>query len=123
MIKLFFCVTRKRDVSIQDFRRLWNEHQVPLLTGLASATGAVRQVYNTTLAVEQNERFRRLRGTREPYDAVSEIWWKNARDLEVAMASPEMERMRDELFQRAKGFIDHARSCLFFAQEEETGPS
>jgi hypothetical protein len=117
MIKLMFCVKRKPELSIPEFRRHWQEHQ-DCTRELARALNAVRITHSVTLAIEENVRFVLTRGTAEPFDGVLEVWWKDSSDFTAGMADKRLQEMIQTMRTHQREFADLPSSMMFFVSEE-----
>ena len=117
MISFIQCVKSRSELSIPEFREHWRAYAAEA-AALATATGAVGLVVNTTLAVEQNLEVRLSRGTAEPYDGVLKISWPNAAGLDERLGDPKIAAALEAFRKHQELFIDLDRSRFFFAAEE-----
>ena len=105
MIKLIYAITRKEELSVDEFQTYWRETHGPIA---AKIPGVRRYVQCHTLPETY--------GGKEPppYDGAAELWFDDMEAFRGGIASPECEAARqDEL-----NFIDHSRSILFFTEEK-----
>ncbi|MFN8539930.1 MAG: EthD family reductase [Thermomicrobiales bacterium] len=77
MIKLVLLVSKRADLSAEEFRRYWREQHAPLLMQLP---GLRRLVFNYALPG--------MDGTAPEYDGVSEDWFESAEAMQAAFGSP-----------------------------------
>ena len=119
MVKLVYCVRRRRDVGPAEFRRYWREEHGPLVTGYAKTIRARRYIQSHTMETAVNDRFRESRGSAEPYDGITEVWWDSMADLEAGFSSPEGQEIDRILKEDEARFVDLAR-CRVFMTEEHT---
>ena len=119
MIKLVFCVRRRSDLSVDDFKKYWVENHAPLVKKHAAALGARRYVQSHTVEDETNAELRASRGTTEAFDGIAEVWWDSRDALTAVLSRPEGQAAGDELLEDERNFIDLSRSCLFLTDEHE----
>lgn len=117
MIKFVYCVRRRPDISLEEFRKYWLEKHGPFVRSFAEIMGARRYVQSHTLDSPLNEAARLPRGTAEPYDGITEIWWDNADVLISALQRPEFNEANRKLAEDEGQFVDLERSSVFFTQE------
>ena len=119
MIKLVFCVRRRSDLSVDDFKRYWVENHAPLVKKHAAALGAKRYVQSHALEDDTNAALRASRGAMEAFDGIAEVWWDSRDALTTVLSRPEGQAAGDELLEDERNFIDLARSSLFLTEEHE----
>ena len=105
MVKLIYCITRKSELSVEEFQRYWRETHGPIAGRIP---GVRRYVQCHTLP--------ELYGRETPpsYDGAAEVWFDDMDALRVAFRSPEVAAAReDEL-----NFIDHSKSAMFITDEK-----
>jgi hypothetical protein len=103
MIKMIYCVTRRPDLSREEFLRTWLEEHAPLVKGFQDAIGAVRYVQSHTGSDDMNE----------------EIWWDSRESLEATLSTPEGMEAGRALLEDEKRFIDFSRSRMFLSEEHD----
>ena len=118
MIKLMFCVRRKPDLSVAEFRSRWKDHQV-FSRSIAREMRAVRVTHSTTLAIAENETFQLTRGTAEPFDAVMEVWWKDSGPVTEGFKNKRIQEMLLRMRADQKNIMDLPNSMIFFTSEDE----
>jgi uncharacterized protein (TIGR02118 family) len=118
MVKLVYCIRRREDVSPEEFHRYWLEEHGPLVRRVAGAIGAVRYVQSHTVAPELNAILRESRGSAEPYDGITEVWWESLDTLVASMGTPESQDAQRRLLEDESVFIDVARSAVFMTEEQ-----
>ena len=117
MIRLVYCVSRREDVPIEDFRRFWSdEHFAGLLKEYNKLYKTVGSKKNLVLKVPMNAIILERQGTRKPYDGVIEMWWDSAKELVAVNDTPEADALRRKLGEYEAQFIDKSRSALFFTE-------
>lgn len=117
MIKFVYCVRRRADVSPEEFRKYWLEKHGPFVRSFAEVMGARRYVQSHTLDSPLNQAAQLPRGTAEPYDGITEIWWDNAEVLVSALQRPEFNEANRRLAEDEGRFVDLPRSSVFFTEE------
>ena len=104
-------------MSDEEFRQFWCSDKFnELVEEVASFSGASRYSKNLTLKVHANEQIVEDRGIGEPYDAVLEYWWKDARKLMDLYESPEAKALFQKMADYQQEFIDLSRSTAFFTE-------
>ncbi len=119
MIKLVYCITRKEGMSREDFQKTWLEDHGPLVKSYAETIGALRYVQSHTGMDAMNESFLEPRGLKQPYDGITEIWWRNLEEMQAGSSTPEGRAAALALLEDEKRFIDFSRSCVFMTEEHE----
>ena len=57
------------------------------------------------------------RGTKPPYDGLTELWWDSAEDLFQALNTPEFQAANLTLAQDESRFCDLPNCSVFFTEE------
>ena len=117
MVKLVYCIRRREDVPEDEFHRYWLDEHGPLVRSVADAIGAVRYVQSHTVSPELNAFLRQSRGSAEPYDGITEVWWESLEAVQAGMGAPEGLEAQQRLVEDESKFIDFARSCVFMTEE------
>jgi len=117
MLKFVYCVKRRPEISAESFRKYWLETHGPLVRSFAETLRARRYVQSHLLETELNLHARQPRGTQEPYDGITEIWWNSAEDLIAALQTPEGQEANRILAQDEANFCDLPRCSVFFTEE------
>ena len=119
MIKLVFCCRRKSGMTREAFQKRWLEVHGPLVRKLRQELPMMkRYVQSHTLAGPANDGLRASRGTLEPYDGITEVWF----DSLEAMGGGTGEAGRaagQRLLEDEGEFIDFAHSSVFVTEEKE----
>lgn len=105
MVKLVYCITRKPEMSIEEFQRHWREVHGPIA---ARIPGLRRYVQSHVLPETY--------GGHRPvaYDGVAELWFDSLAAWEEARRSPEVRAaIEDE-----RNFIDHSRVFSILTEEK-----
>ena len=117
MVKFVYCVRRNPNLTPEAFRKYWIEHHGPLVKSCAEALKARRYVQSHLMDTELNFFARQPRGTTEPYDGITEIWWDSLQDVIAANSSPEGQAANLRLAQDEANFVDLSKSSVFFTEE------
>ncbi len=103
MVKIVYCITRKPELSEQEFRRYWRDVHGPIA---ARIPGVRRYVQSHTI-----DRAGEIRAP--DFDGVAELWFDDFDALLAAMGSSEVQAaIEDE-----RNFIDHSRTAFFVTEE------
>jgi len=103
MIKLVYCVTKKADLTDEEFFRHWKNVHGPIG---AQIPGVRRLVQSHRLAVPEDR-------YQPDYDGMAELWFDDVQALLEARQSPQWKASSED---EAK-FIDHSRVAYFVSQE------
>ena len=118
MIKFVYCVRRRPELSREDFCKYWLENHGPLVRSFAAALGARRYVQSHTLDHPLlNAAAQQPRGTKPPYDGITELWWDSAETLAAALQTPEGMRANLTLTEDEGRFCDLPNCSVFFTEE------
>lgn len=117
MVRLMYCVTRRRDISPEDFRRYWqDEKYASLLSTFTKIYCASHYDQNLTLNIPMNAQIMERQGTGNPHDGIIEIWWYSAKELTAINESREAEELKQQIRKYEEQFIDRSRSKIFFTE-------
>ena len=105
MVKLIYCISKKPELSVEDFQRYWRETHGPI----AGRIPGVRRYVQCHVVPELYGR------EQQPaYDGAAELWFDDLDAMRAAMQSPELKAaLEDE-----KNFIDHSRVASFVTIEK-----
>jgi uncharacterized protein (TIGR02118 family) len=117
MIKFVFCVRRRPELTAEAFRRYWLEKHGPLVRQFAQALKARRYVQSHTLDTPFNQLAQAPRGSAEPYDGITEIWWDGPQDILAAINTAEGQAANRALAEDEARFCDLPRCSVFFTEE------
>jgi hypothetical protein len=120
MIRLVYCVNRREDVSIEDFRRFWVDRRFSeLFREYGSIFGTARIKKNLVLKVPMNLAISERQGMRKPYDGIIEIWWDSAKELIAINETDQARELMWKIAEYEDQFVDKARSTIFFTEYRE----
>lgn len=105
MIKLVYCITRRPEMTLDQFSRYWRDVHGPIgrrIPGLRRLVQSHRLPHPQELA-------------RMDFDGMAELWFDDLSALEAARRSPEWRvSSADEA-----NFIDETRTAVFITEERE----
>ncbi len=119
MIKFVMCLTRRSDMTRQQFQDYWMNNHGPFFMKNADVMRAKKYVQSLTINTPLNEGLRTSRGMLPEYDGVAEVWFESEQDLMEAMSSPEGQKLSAALLEDERNFIDHSKSSAFIVREKE----
>jgi uncharacterized protein (TIGR02118 family) len=104
VVKLIYCISKKPELTIEEFQRYWRDTHGPI----AGAIPGLRRYVQCHTAPETY-------ASRPPgFDGAAELWFDDLDALRAAMRSPEVAAaVEDE-----KNFIDHSRVASFITVEK-----
>ena len=105
MIKLVYCITRRRGMALEEFSRYWREVHGPIgrrIPGLRRLVQSHRVPHVPDLAPPG-------------FDGMAELWFDDLAALEAARRSPEWRASSAD----EANFIDETRTALFLTEERE----
>lgn len=119
MIKLIMCLTRRADLSREQFLDYWQNCHGPFFMKGAATMRAKRYVQDHTLSSSLNDAFRLSRNMMPEFDGVAEVWFDSEEDLKAAMSTAEGQELSEALLRDEGNFVDHEKSCAFLVREQE----
>lgn len=119
MIKLVMCLTRRSDLTREQFQDYWRDNHGPFFMKNSGVMRVKKYVQSHTHTSPLNDGFKASRGMRDEYDGVAEVWFESEEDLMEAMGSEAMQSLGEALLADEQNFIDHARSSAFIVSEVE----
>ena len=119
MIKLVFCCRRKPGMTREAFQKRWLEVHGPLVKRLREHLPMMkRYVQSHTLPEAANDPIRASRGTQEPYDGLTEVWFDSLESMGAYDSKEAVDAARQLLEDEAE-FLDFSRSTVFLTEETE----
>ncbi|MGA8866258.1 MAG: EthD domain-containing protein [Candidatus Sulfotelmatobacter sp.] len=103
MIKVVYCVTKKRECSAEEFFHYWKNIHGPIG---ARIPGLRRLVQSHRVSIPGDK-------YSPPYDGVAELWFDTIEALLAARQSPEWKASSDD----EENFIDRSKVAYFVTQE------
>ena len=119
MIKFVMCLTRRADMTREEFIDYWTHKHGAFFMQNAEIMKAKKYVQSKTIDTPLNEGLRDSRGMQAEYDGIAEVWFESEQALMEAMSSAEGIQLSEALLKDEGNFIDHAKSCAFIVQEHE----
>lgn len=123
MLKFVYCVRRRPDISPEAFQKYWLEKHGPLVRKYAPAMRAKRYVQSHTLDTPLNAAAQQPRGTKPPYEGITELWWDSLEDLLEALNTPECQQANRILAEDEARFCDLPNCSVFFTEEHTIFPA
>lgn len=105
MVKLIYCISKKPELSVEEFQRYWRDVHAPI----AGAIPGLRRYVQCHTAPET------YGGQNAPgFDGAAELWFDSLDAMRDAMRTAEVRAaLEDE-----KNFIDHSRVASFVTIEK-----
>ena len=105
MIKLVYCITRRRGMTLEEFSRYWRDVHGPIGRRIP---GLRRLVQSHPVALPPDM---------DPpgFDGMAELWFDGMAAFEAARGSPEWRASSAD----EANFIDATRTALFLTEEQE----
>ncbi|RNC81494.1 MAG: EthD family reductase [Phycisphaera sp.] len=119
MIKLIICVTRRSDLTREQFQDYWLNKHAPLYMKHADRYRTKKYLQCHTIDTPLNDAIRESRGMGPAYDGVAEVWFESEQDFIEAMGTPEGQELSEMLLADEANFLDHAKCSAFVTQEHE----
>ncbi|MDQ8191998.1 EthD domain-containing protein [Roseibacillus persicicus] len=117
MIKFVYCVRKKEGISDEEFYRYWKENHGPLVRSFAETMGSLKYVQSHTIDTVLNEVGREVRGMRQAYDGITEVWFESVEALAEMLLSDEGKAANKTLIEDEARFCE-LRECSVFLTEE-----
>ena len=103
MIKLVYCITKKPELTDEQFFHYWQEIHGPIG---ARIPGLRKLVQSHRIIVPTDSRT-------PDYDGMAELWFDNMEALLAARATPEWRASSED----ESNFIDHSKVAYFISEE------
>ncbi len=117
MIKLISCFHKRSDISIQEFRKLWDSPEfTELIRNMAHCSRAKSFAKNATLQIDMNQVLAEMRNSQSPFEGTIEYWWDKASDFQGVVPSKDFAEAGRKLLIFQRGFIDMSNSHSFFTE-------
>ena len=105
MVKLIYCISKKPDMSVEEFQAYWRDVHAPI----AGAIPGLRRYVQCHVVPETYGA-----QSKPAYDGAAELWFDDLDAMRTAMRTPEVAAaLEDE-----KNFIDHSRVASFITIEK-----
>ena len=117
MIKFVYCVRKKKGTSDEDFYRYWKENHGPLVKSFADTMGSLKYVQSHTIDTVLNEVGREVRGMRQAYDGITEVWFESADALNAMLHTDEGKAANTALIEDEARFCELAECSVFLTEE------
>jgi EthD domain len=117
MIKVVYCLSRKEDLTREQFQQYWRGQHAEKVKERAEAIGMKRYVQSHSYDTPMNAGMASERGGLDGYDGIMEGWWDSEGQAMAALTTPKGMQAMAELLDDEKRFIDHSRSRIFVTRE------
>jgi len=119
MIKLTFCLRRRPDLSVEEFRRYWKDEHGPLVRERATLLGVHK--YQQVHTLDEPELHAALQsrngGAPEPFDGIAEVWVDDVDTFRNGAGTPESKQAARDLLEDEARFIDLPTSPMWLGEE------
>ena len=115
MIKVVFAITRRSDLSPEEFRAYWHDVHSPIVTEVADTLRIRRYVQTHPILPTLAGALATVRGASTGYDGIAELWWDSAADMRADTSEARVAAGR--LLADEKNFINLAESVVFLGEE------
>ena len=118
MIKLVFCCRRRPELTLEEFQRYWLDEHGPFVRSLREHLPQMkRYVQSHTISDDMNDRIRGRRGSGEPYDGITEVWFDDLSSF--ASSSEEGAAAGRRMIEDEASFLDLPNCSIFLTEEHE----
>ena len=117
MIKFVYCVRKKEGTSDEDFYRYWKENHGPLVKSYAETMGSLKYIQSHTIDTVMNEVGREVRGMRQAYDGITEVWFESEEALNAILQTEEGKAANKALIEDEARFCEFAECSVFLTKE------
>ncbi len=117
MVRLLYCITRRTDLPLHEFRRIWTDQYVPLLERSAGEFRAARLHCRLTFETDATLVMLRAKECGLRFDATVEVWWESGAAFQAASATEPAQARNRELLALEDQFVDRKMSTAFFTED------
>ena len=118
MIKYMYCISRRADLSQEEFHKYWLERHAPFIRSLAQKFRAKKYIQCHTMDTPLHEAFAKSHGFKMlPFDGITELWWDSMEDFIEGNGSPEGLEAAQAYLADEANFIDFSQSVAFLTEE------
>lgn len=117
MAKLVYCVRKLPTLSDEAFFEYWLNNHGPLVRRFAKAIRAEKYVQSHTIAKPVNALLQQSRGLEDPYDGITEVWFKDVETIQQVLADPSAREALQQLIEDESTFVDFSKSQMFVTEE------
>lgn len=103
MIKVVYCITKKAELTDEEFFRYWKTVHGPLGARIPRLRKLI-QSHRLTIPVDE---------LRPDYDGMAELWFDDVEALLAARRSPEWKASTED----EANFIEHSKVAYFVSEE------
>lgn len=118
-VKLVFCCRRRPELSLEEFQRTWLHDHGPLVKRIRERLPQMRRYVQSHLVPgAATDAIRASRGSAEPYDGITEVWFDSLEDIAPGSGRDPVEAAA-ELLADERRFLDLPRCAIFLTEEHE----
>ena len=118
-VKLVFCCRRGPGLSLEEFQRTWLDDHGPLVRRLREHLPQMkRYVQSHLIAGGATDAVRASRGSAEPYDGITEVWFDSIEDMAGGTGEAALDAAK-QLLEDERRFLDLPRCSVFLTEEHE----
>ena len=118
-VKLVFCCRRRPELSLEEFHATWLDDHGPLVRRCREHLPQMkRYVQSHLLPGPGTDAVRASRGSGEPYDGITEVWFDSLEDM-GAGSSAEAIAAGEALLRDEARMLDLPRCSVFLTVEHE----
>ncbi len=118
-VKLVFCCRRGPGLSLEEFQRTWLDDHGPLVKRLREHLPQMkRYVQSHLIAGGATDAVRASRGSGEPYDGITEVWFDSIEDMAGDTGEAALDAAK-QLLEDERRFLDLPRCSVFLTEEHE----
>ncbi len=118
-VKLVFCCRRRPGLSLEEFQRTWLDDHGPLVRRLRQQLPQMkRYVQSHLIPGVATDGIRASRGSGEPYDGITEVWFDGLEDLGAGTSEAAIDAAQ-QLLEDERRFLDLPSCSVFMTEEHE----
>ncbi len=123
MIKLSFCLTKRDDLSIDEFYDYWLNNHAPLVKKLSNDLKIVRyiQLHSRKYDFLEESKNSRIMNNNPPkeYNGIAEIYWDSWEDFKDLSKTKKARKAGKMLLEDEAKFIKFSESPMIFSEIHE----
>jgi uncharacterized protein (TIGR02118 family) len=117
MIKIFFILVKRHDMTEKDFHAYWLQKHSPLVRSLAEDMRMRRYIQSHLVPSPMAAAATQARNLQQnPYQGIAEVWWNSEEDMKEAFSTPAGASAGAKLLEDEKKFLD-CRTLIFMSRE------
>jgi uncharacterized protein (TIGR02118 family) len=117
MIKIFFILVKRRDMTEKDFHAYWLQKHSPLVRSLADDMRMRRYIQSHLVPSPMATAATQARALQpNPYQGIAEVWWNSEEDMKAAFSTQAGAAAGAKLVEDEKKFLD-CQTLIFMSRE------